>query len=94
MKGETLLDAKVVVSEVEVEVDVDVHVMTKRELKEGCESFPVNDPSMLSCDTYQLELADGRAGHIQITRKSIVSGARTSFIQCTGTGALSPEGEG
>jgi len=82
MKANVTLNDSIVMSD----VDVDIYTETRRGLKEWRGSFSVDDPSILSYDKYQLELADGSAGHIQITRKSIVSGARRTLIQFTGTG--------
>ncbi len=84
MKGEILLNGKVVVSDVEA----DVYVETRRGLKEWRGSFSVDDPATLSQNEYQLELDDGRAGRILITRKSFASGPGTTLIQFTGTGPL------
>lgn len=84
MKANVLLDGKTVISD----VDVDIHIETRRGLKEWRGSFSVDDPSMLSYDKYQLELADGRSGRILIAGKNVASRSGETLVRFTGTGPL------
>jgi len=77
MKGDILLDSKVVLSG----IDVNVHIHEKPSgLKNWYSSFTVNGSFHLSQgEEYQLNLFDRKSGRILITRKTFSAGLGTTL---------------